>query len=118
MNLSLYGSKCKSCGYQQYPPQRICVMCHVKDNSEPVRISDKKGTVFTFTTDYLALANDPPITTSYINIEGGGRAQFEMTDREAEQVAVDMPVEFTFRRLNYNRGINNYWWKIRPPRGG
>jgi uncharacterized OB-fold protein len=93
-------------------------MCHAKDNYEPARISDKKATIFTFTHDNLALSSDPPSTVAYIDIEGGGRANFDMTDRDPEEVKVGMPVEFTFRRLYYDRGINNYWWKIRPIRGG
>ncbi len=118
MNISLYGGKCKVCGAQTYPAQRVCVMCHAKDNFEPVRICDKKATIFTFTNDYLALSADPPATVTYVDIEGGGRADFDMTDRVPDEVTVGMSVEFTFRRLYYDRGVNNYWWKVRPVRGG
>jgi 3-hydroxy-3-methylglutaryl CoA synthase len=117
-NLSLYGSKCKVCGSQFYPPQRICVKCHSKDEYDFVRISDKKATVFSFTNDFLALSLDPPTTVCYVDIDGGGRYNFDMTDRDPNEVKVGMPVEFTFRRLYYDRGISNYWWKIRPMRGG
>lgn len=118
MNIALYGGKCKVCGSQTYPLQRVCVMCRAKDNFEPIRLSDKKATIFTFTNDYLALSADPPATVTYVDIEGGGRADFDMTDRVPEEVKVGMPVEFTFRKLYYDRGVNNYWWKVRPIRGG
>lgn len=118
INLSLYGSKCQVCGSQFYPPQRVCVKCHSKDKYDFVRVSDKGGKVASFTNDFLALCPDPPATVVYVDIEGGGRFNFDMTDRDPDEVKVGMPVEFTFRRLYYDRGINNYWWKARPVRGG
>jgi uncharacterized OB-fold protein len=118
MNIALHAVRCKSCGAQQYPPQRVCVKCHAKDNFEEVRISDKKATLFSFTHDNLALSTDPPTTVTSVDLEGGGRAAFDMTDRDPEEVKVGMPLEFAFRRLYYDRGINNYWWKVRPVRGG
>jgi len=36
-NIRFHGVKCKSCGYQQYPPQRVCTRCHAKDDFEGVR---------------------------------------------------------------------------------
>jgi 3-hydroxy-3-methylglutaryl CoA synthase len=115
-NIALYGSKCKSCGTQQYPIQRVCVKCHKKDDYELVRLSDKKATIFTFTADNLAASVDPPALVGVVNFEGGGRAAFDMTDRDPAEVKVGMPVEFTFRKLYFERGIHNYYWKIRPLR--
>lgn len=115
-NIALYGSKCKSCGAQQYPIQRVCVMCHKKDDYELVRLSDKKANIFTFTADNLAVSADPPAIVGVVNFEGGGRAAFDMTDRDPAEVKVGMEVEFTFRKLYFERGIHNYYWKIKPVR--
>lgn len=124
--LALYGARCTSCGTPQYNnpgflghrPARICVVCQAKDQFEPYRFADKKATVFTFTQDNLAAYADPPATVAVIDFEGGGRAEFEVTDRDPAQVAVGMPVEMTFRKLYHDpaRGIHNYYWKTRPIR--
>ena len=54
--LALIGNKCRQCGYIQidFPVQRICSWCQAKDDFEPVRLSDKKGSVFTFSMDERA----------------------------------------------------------------
>jgi len=114
--LALYGSKCTECGAQQYPPQRVCVKCHAKDKREMVGLSEKKLSVFTYTQDNLATSVDPPVIVGVVEFEGGGRAAFDITDRDPQEVKVGMEVEFTFRRLFFNRGIHNYYWKIRPLR--
>jgi len=115
-NLPLYGTRCRQCGSQQYPGQRVCVKCHSKDEYDPVRLSDKKATIFSFTQDNLAASVDPPVVVAWVEFEGGGRAPFEMTDRDPQEVKVGAPVEFTFRKLYSDRGVHNYYWKIRPGR--
>lgn len=115
--LRLYGVKCQVCGTQQYPPQRVCIVCRSKDQFDEVRLSDKKATIFTFTHDNLAASADPPMTVTVVDFEGGGRGMFNMTDREPEEVQVGQEVEMTFRKLYYDRGIHNYYWKTMPSRG-
>jgi len=39
-----------------------------------------------------------------------------MTDRDPSQLKVGMHVEMTFRKLFFDRGIHNYYWKTRPIR--
>jgi 3-hydroxy-3-methylglutaryl CoA synthase len=118
-NVRLYGVKCKVCGTIQFPPQRVCTRCHTKDQFEPIRLSDKKGILFTYSIDYSpAFSPQTPIPTviSVVNFEGGGRIQCFMTDFELDEVKVEMPVEMTFRKLNVRGGIHNYSWKCRPVR--
>jgi hydroxymethylglutaryl-CoA synthase len=110
----LYGMKCKACGTLQYPPQRLCYKCRAIDQGEPVRFSDKKSTLFTFTLDYLNADIDPPSVMSVINFEGGGRMYCMMTDRDPEKVAIGMPLEMTFRKIYEAGGFKNYYWKCRP----
>ena len=116
-NLRLYCARCNQCGFTQYPPQRVCTQCLAKDDSEPVRLSDKKGTVFTYSMDYLAGTIDTPLVITVINFEGGGRMLCMMTDRELDEVHVGMPVEMSFRKLKVVNGIHNYYWKSVPVRG-
>jgi 3-hydroxy-3-methylglutaryl CoA synthase len=114
--LALYGSKCKKCGTPQYPPQRICVKCHAKDEFEYYSFADKKGMVATFSQDTLAVSMDPPTTICAVDFAGGGRIMCDMTDRDLGEVKVGMPVEMTFRRLRSVGGICDYWWKCKPIR--
>jgi uncharacterized OB-fold protein len=39
-----------------------------------------------------------------------------MTDRDPSALKVGMRVEMTFRKLYTDRGIHNYYWKVRPIR--
>jgi hydroxymethylglutaryl-CoA synthase len=113
-----YGGKCRSCGSIQYPPQRICSRCHTKDSMEPVRLSDRRAKVFTYTLDNLAQipAFDLPMVDSIIDFVGGGRGCFQMTDRNLREVKVGLEVEMTFRRLHTAGEMNNYFWKCTPVR--
>jgi 3-hydroxy-3-methylglutaryl CoA synthase len=116
--LALYGQRCTSCGTPQYEvrPGRICVICQARDQFEPYCFADRQARVFTFTQDMLQMSNDPPNTAVVVDFDGGGRAMFDLTDRDPEEVEVEMPVEMTFRKLYINRGVHNYYWKCRPVR--
>ena len=115
-DLRLYGARCKKCGYNQYPSQRVCTKCNTKDEFEPVRFSDKRATINTFSLDYLGATLEPPTGVCMIDFEGGGRMMAMITDRVPEEVKVGMPVEMTFRKLYTTEGIHNYYWKCMPVR--
>lgn len=123
--LGLYGVRCRKCGSPQYrppasaggrTPSRICVMCQAKDDFEDYRFADKKARIFNYTHDNIATTPDPPATNIIIDFDGGGRGMFDMTDRDPDTVEVGMPVEMTLRKLFFDRGIHNYYWKARPIR--
>lgn len=111
-----HGVKCKSCGLIQYPPQRVCTKCHTLDSFETVRLSDKKGKIFTFSMDYLNPGADSPMVITAINFDGGGRAMLMLTDRELDDVKCDAPVTMSFRKLRASGGVHNYFWKAMPVR--
>ena len=115
-NLRLYGAACNQCGYVQYPPQRVCVNCQTRDDSSPVRLSDRTGSVFTYSMDYLAGTTDSPLVIAVVDFDGGGRMLCMVTDRELEEVRVGMPVEMSFRKLRVVNGVHNYYWKAVPQR--
>jgi 3-hydroxy-3-methylglutaryl CoA synthase len=114
--LRLFGSKCRSCGTVQYPPQRICTQCHTQDQMDPVRLAEKKATLYTYSMDYIAGSKDVPLVISVINFDGGGRMLCTMTDRDINEIKVGMPLEMSFRRLYTADGIHNYFWKAVPVR--
>jgi uncharacterized OB-fold protein len=120
--LPLYGAKCKKCGTPQLflnfasTRARVCLECHAKDEFEPYRFADKRGKVVSFSHDYLALSADPPNTMTVVDFEGGGRGLFEMGDRNPEECEVGTSVEMTFRKIFFDAGIHNYFWKCKPLR--
>ena len=117
-NLRLYGGSCNSCGYIQYPPQRVCVNCRAREDYAEVRLAERPGEVFTYSMDYIAGAVDTPLVVSAVDFRGGGRIICMMTDRDLEEVHVGMPVTMSFRKLRVVNGIHNYYWKAIPARFG
>ncbi|TMA49559.1 MAG: hydroxymethylglutaryl-CoA synthase, partial [Deltaproteobacteria bacterium] len=83
------------------------------DGLTEVRLG-RRGTLFTFTNDYLFESPDPPVSHAVVDLEGGGRIYLQLTDCEPERVEIDMPLELTFRRLHDGGGFHNYFWKARP----
>jgi len=120
--LPLVGVKCTNCGTPQMymsgssTRARICLNCHTKDQFEPYRFADKTGKVASFSHDFLALSQDPPNTISVIDFEGGGRGNFETTDYLPEEMEVGTEVEMTFRKIFFDKGVHNYFWKCKPLR--
>ncbi|MDY6881505.1 MAG: OB-fold domain-containing protein [Thermodesulfobacteriota bacterium] len=115
-NLRFYGVKCESCGSVQFPPQRVCFKCRTKDQFQPIRLSEKRGKVFTYSMDAVASRLDSPSVVAVIDFEGGGRMESYMTDRVKEEVKIGMEVEMTFRKLFEREEIITYFWKAMPVR--
>jgi len=79
--------------------------------------ADALGTIVTFTIDKLSYSLSPPVVFAIVDFDGGGRLPIELTDVDAEEVAIGGRVEMTFRRLSTADAIHNYFWKARPVRG-
>ncbi len=121
--IGFYGKRCLRCGTPQffqggvgYPPIRVCIVCQAKDQFEDYRFAGRKGVVFSFTQDNLIPAMDPPAAVAVVDFDGGGRAFLDLTDRDVDKMEVGMKVEPTLRKLFFEQGIHNYFWKIRPIR--
>jgi uncharacterized OB-fold protein len=78
---------------------------------DPVAMAEREGTIVTFTIDRLAYSPSPPIVFAIVDFDGGGRFPIELTDVDAEQVAIGARVGMTFRRLFTSDGIHDYFWK-------
>ncbi|MEO8603346.1 MAG: OB-fold domain-containing protein [bacterium] len=111
--LSLHGGKCPHCATVQFPRHQVCIECGHRDGLDEVKLA-RRGTLFTFTNDYLHDSPDAPTTHGVVELDGGARVYLQLTDVDAEQVEVDMPVELTFRKYHEGGGIQNYFWKARP----
>jgi 3-hydroxy-3-methylglutaryl CoA synthase/uncharacterized OB-fold protein len=108
------GSRCRACHRVHVPPARVCAGCGAVDEMDPEPMSDRLGTVATFTVDRLAYSLSPPVVTAAVDFDGGGRFSCELTDCAPDQVAVGTRVELTFRRMYTAQGVHNYFWKARP----
>ena len=114
--LALHGSRCLACGTVQYPLQRICVKCGVKDNYEHWPLQRRVGRLFTFCQDNLVFNPNPPTTVITIDYAEGGRFVGDMTDCTEADLEIGAAVEMTFRRISEAGHNYNYWWKGRPLR--
>jgi 3-hydroxy-3-methylglutaryl CoA synthase len=113
-----HGVKCQKCGKVQFPIPKACIYCQAGPESlEEVPLSDKKATLVTFSIDERAPVVDSPNVLAAVLLEGGGRFYSQMTDRDANNLKVGMPMEATFRRIHDACGVHNYFWKCRPVRG-
>ena len=114
-DLTLMGQRCRKCSQAQFPRQRVCFKCFAKDDFAPVRLSDKVGRVRSFTFDNFAGSPNPPLVAGIVDVEGA-RLYVQMTDVNAKEVKLDMPVELTFRKIHDAGGTPNYFWKSTPVR--
>ncbi|OGU28126.1 MAG: hypothetical protein A2X66_05210 [Ignavibacteria bacterium GWA2_54_16] len=114
--LRFHGHKCRQCGAIQYPMQHVCNYCFAKGDFEEIRLSDRKGPVFSFSMEERAPVPDLPMVMVVVDFEGGGRFFTRLTDRDPKTIDIGMPVELTFRYMHEAAGIKNYFWEARPVR--
>ncbi|MCS7144421.1 MAG: OB-fold domain-containing protein [Archaeoglobaceae archaeon] len=118
--IRFYGMKCGNCGTISYPISRCCVECGTKDNYEEVKLG-YRGRIYTFTIDYLVSPGNyvgdgaHPHCVAVVDLEGGGRVLFEMTDTltDFKGIECDAEVERTFRLLFEKNNFRYYGWKAR-----
>lgn len=115
-DISFHGHKCRKCGQEQFPFQRVCFTCFAKDDFEPVRLADRRGKLLSVTFDNFAGSPDAPLVVTTTEVDGGARVYLQMTDANVKEAKLDLPVEFTFRKIHEYGGTPNYFWKCTPAR--
>jgi len=116
-DIGFVGARCKSCGQIHIPKTRVCYKCHTKDEWEPARLSDKRGKVLSYTFDFFFPTAQPPTIMTLTEVEGC-RVQVQLANAKPEEVKLDMPVEYVFRKIHNAGGKANYFWKASPVREG
>jgi uncharacterized OB-fold protein len=81
---------------------------------ERAPLSQRPGTVATYTVDKLAYSPSPPMIDVVVDFDGDGRYTLELTDADPDEVEIGSRVEMTFRRLYTTGDVHNYFWKARP----
>lgn len=112
-DIGFVGSKCKNCGQIHIPHTRVCYSCRTKDQWEPARLSDKQGKVLSYTFDFFFPTAQPPTIMIMTEVEGA-RVQVQLANAKPDEVKLDMPVEYVFRKIHNAGGKANYFWKASP----
>ena len=116
----LHASKCKKCGWLEFPIRRICPKCYSKDDFDQVKLLPEKVKLYSFSTDTIPTipeVTDPPQGRAIIDFENGARLELEMTDfGNIQDLKVGQPMEMTFRRLERQGDVAAYAWKCKPVR--
>jgi 3-hydroxy-3-methylglutaryl CoA synthase len=115
-DISFCGHKCRRCGTLQFPYQRVCFTCFAKDDFDIVRLADSEGKVLSYTFDFFAGSPNPPLVVTMTESDGGARVYLQMTDVSPKELKLELPVEFTFRKVHEYGGTPNYFWKCTPIR--
>jgi len=112
-DLSFRGQRCNACGAVQFPAQRVCESCFAKDDFAPYRLSDRQGTLVTYTLDYFFPTPEPPTVVSIVDIDGA-RVHMQVVNCPPADVKTGLRLEFEFRRIHQAGGRPNYYWKATP----
>ena len=110
------GGQCSACGTLQFPPSRVCVSCGARGTQSLRRLADMTGRVRSFTEDWLAYTQRPPLIFGNVGFENGANVMMEFTDVDPGQLEVGMAVEMRFRIKDFDerRGFRRYFWKPSP----
>jgi uncharacterized OB-fold protein len=112
----LEGQRCTSCGAVQFPARAACRECR-STGLEPYRFCGR-GTVYSWS----EVAQAPhgfsgPYVVALVELDEGVRVTAQLTDVEADEVEIGMPVEMVTRRLQERGGPEGYLvygYKFRP----
>ncbi len=113
----LVGEICEHCGKRIFPPRDVCPECEAPAKT-PLQFSGR-GEVYSYSTVY----NSPrgfeefaPYTVALVRLEEGPMVAAQLTDVDADQVRIGMPVEMVTRRVQSNgeEGAIVYGYKFRP----
>ena len=103
----LEAKKCTGCGKVHFPPRLICDACRCREFEDTTL--PREGKVLTWTVIYVPPPRfdlEAPYVVAIVELEGGARqdaGQVRLTcqvvDCDPDELAVDVPVELVFRRI-------------------
>jgi uncharacterized OB-fold protein len=114
---SLKAEVCNTCNKHIFPPRDVCPHCAAEKQSW-TNLSGQ-GEVFSFTTMYNAPAGFQeyaPYTMALVKLAEGPMVTAQLTDVDAQDVKIGMPVEMVTRKLSQEgeEGQILYGYKFRP----
>ena len=111
----LEGRRCKRCEVLHFPPRETCGSCGGRE-TEPYRFCGR-GAVYSFAEMGQAPRGfSGPYLVALVELEEGVRVTAQLTDVDADEVEIGMPVEMVTRRLQEKgpQGYLVYGYKFRP----
>ncbi|MFT4256918.1 MAG: 3-oxoacyl-[acyl-carrier-protein] synthase III C-terminal domain-containing protein [Pseudoxanthomonas sp.] len=118
--LGLVAGRCSVTGQVHFPPSRISYTqgAPAQDTQQPYKLAERRGTVLSWSAEFLSYYPSPPQQYGQVDFEGGGRILMEFTDLAQGDVESGTQVEMTFRIKDGDekRGFNRYFWKATPVR--
>ncbi len=113
----MVGEVCNSCGKNIFPPRDVCPHC--AEMGQATRPMSGKGTVYSHATVYNAPAGyteQQPYAVALIKLEEGPVVAGQLTDVDAADVTIGMPVEMVTRKVRTegDSGLIVYGYKFRP----
>jgi uncharacterized OB-fold protein len=112
----LMGSRCKSCGYQTFPPRADCPQC-MSGDFEYTEYNGK-GEIYTYTVIAAAptgFDDEVPYTVAVVDLEEGGRLVAWLGDTiPRDDAEVGMPVQVVPRIFEEDEEIKVYYSVERP----
>jgi uncharacterized OB-fold protein len=116
----LVGEVCDQCGAKIFPPRDVCPAC--SEQAQTAFAFSGRGKVYSYSTVYDAprgFEEFAPYTVALVRLEEGPLVTAQLTDVDADQVSIGMPVEMVTRRVQSSgeQGAIVYGYKFRPVLG-
>ena len=114
---SLKAEVCEVCGNTIFPPRDVCPHC--AEQRQTWTTLSGRGEVYSYTTMHNAPAGFEeyaPYTVALVKLAEGPMVTAQLTDVEAQEVFIGMPVEMVTRKLSQegDEGQILYGYKFRP----
>jgi uncharacterized OB-fold protein len=113
----LVGEICEKCNSYIFPPRDVCPECEAPAKT-PFTFSGR-GEVYSYSTVYhppQGFEEFAPYTVALVQLEEGPMLTAQLTDVDADDVHIGMPVEMVTRKIQScgEEGAIIYGYKFRP----
>ena len=114
---ALEGEQCDHCRGYIFPPRDICPHCG--EEARSAKTMSGKGEVYSFTVVHeppTGYETQAPYAVALVKLEEGPLVTAQLTDVDAADIQIGMPVEMVTRRLRTDgeEGVIQYGYKFRP----
>jgi len=108
---------CEKCGARIFPPRDVCPECEAP--AQTPFVFSGRGEVYSYSTVYhppRGYEEFAPYTVALVRLEEGPLVTAQLTDVDADEVRIGMPVEMVTRKVQGDgeEGAIVYGYKFRP----
>ena len=113
----LVGEVCNDCGAAIFPPRDVCPEC--KEPAYTPHVFSGRGELYSYSTVYhppQGFEEFVPYTVALVRLEEGPMITAQLTDINADEMSIGMPVEMVTRKVQGGgeEGVIVYGYKFRP----